>query len=444
MVNAEDEEWNASCMSHHRPQSAKTRRFTSLISNGFFCYNRRAHEVDEQIAGPSATERTVPSSIRNEHSHSRREGEQVSTTELDADNNGWKSVDTVVAGQTSTGPTEIERLQRDLSVALSRIAELQKRYEAQSKDLEVSNSFFNIADKSSDSDIIRALQRLNAEVQQNATYMADSLVQDFEFKSMATDTTEKWTSLVRRVSGHIGLVLANALRSSPQEVLLFLQIALQVHLVTVLGQIASAWALDAGHNSFIDGIYQTLRGVGERSNSETRCLFQLTRKIISIEAQATAGRWRALARLYNFHDGVSHPESVVKRVITDISDIVLVAGCTASQSDIIGTITSKFEDRLTLLVTLAGHLNKSFNEVISSDFEVFLARPGDAFQSKNMEESDEGQARGQERSVVLCTTHLGLLKQVPVGTLWEKGKKQEVMVLKAKVLPESFLDTENT
>lgn len=351
----------------------------------------------------------------------------------------------MVADQGATATMEVERLRRELSVSLSRIAELEKRCEAQSKDLEVSNGFLNLADKSSDSDIIRALQRLNAEIQQNATYMADSLAQDFEFEDAATDMTKERTSLVQRVSGHIGPVLTDALGSSPQDALMFLQIALQAYLAAVLGQTASAWASDSVHNLFIDGIYQTLRGAGEQLNPGICFLFRLTgTKNLSVEAQATSGRWRSLARLYNIHHGASHPEPVVERVIVDLSDILLVAGCTTPQSHIMSAIASKFKERITLLVTLAGRLGKMFDEVISSDFEVFLARPRDGFEGKDMEASDEGQAGvPQEGSAVLCTTHLGLIKQVPVGTLWEKGEKQQVMVLKAKVLLESFLDTED-
>jgi len=119
---------------------------------------------------------------------------------------------------------------------------------------------------------------------------------------------------------------------------------------------------------------------------------------------------------------------------------VLAAGCTAPQSDIITKVTSKFDEKINLLVELAGHLSKMFDEVISNDFEVFIARPGEKFKDRMMEDADDGQARTEE-VLVLCATHIGLIKRVPVGTVWEKGKKQKIMVLKAKVLLESFLNT---
>jgi hypothetical protein len=95
-----------------------------------------------------------------------------------------------------------------------------------------------------------------------------------------------------------------------------------------------------------------------------------------------------------------------------------------------------------LLVQLVGLLSKMFDEVTSSDFEVFIAGPGEKFEDKMMEDADGDQAGIQEASV-LCATHLGLIKRLPVGTLWEKGKKQKITVLKAKVLLESLLNTED-
>lgn len=149
-----------------------------------------------------------------------------------------------------------------------------------------------------------------------------------------------------------------------------------------------------------------------------------------------------LARVHNVQNWVTHPESLVKVIITGISDILLAAGCTAPLSDIISKVTSKFEEKIVLLVELAGRLNRMLDEVISSDFEVLVVRPGEKFDDKRMEDADGGPA-GVEEASVLCTTHLGLIKRIPVGTLWERGKKQKMIVLKAKVLSESFLNTED-
>ena len=67
--------------------------------------------------------------------------------------------------------------------------------------------------------------------------------------------------------------------------------------------------------------------------------------------------------------------------------------------------------------------------------------PGEKFNVRLMEDVDGVQAWIEDESV-LCTTHLELTKRVPVGSLWQKGKKQKIAVLKAKVLLESSLDME--
>ena len=158
------------------------------------------------------------------------------------------------------------------------------------------------------------------------------------------------------------------------------------------------------------------------------------------EAQAISGRWRTLAR--GLHRS-THPEIFVSGILTGLSDILLAAGCTASQSDIVSTVTSQFEQRISFLVELAARLGKMFDEVISSDFEVFIALPEAEFDDEMMEEEVDGKQVEVKEKTVLCATHLGLVKRMAMGTsLWEKGKKQEITVLKAKVLLQSFLDDE--
>ena len=163
---------------------------------------------------------------------------------------------------------QVEKLRRDLSESRSQIAELQRRCEAQSRDLGVSNSFLATADKSSDSDIIRVLQRLNAEVEQNVTYMADLLVEGFEFQSMATDSTMEQMSAVQRVTDCMGPMLAHSLgRSTAEDTPMLLQIALQACLLSQLVHAVSSWVFEPGHNAFIDGISHRLRSIGEGTNA---------------------------------------------------------------------------------------------------------------------------------------------------------------------------------
>lgn len=422
-------------------ERAKTHTIRS-ISAAIPHFKRRYPRADEPNATASTAQLAFTSPVETNHAETtpREENEIPAIALLYVKDKQCKAADVKNVEQTARELEEIEKLRRDLSESRARIAELQKRYEAQAKDLEGSNNFLSTADKSSDSDIIRALQRLNAEVQQNTTCLADSLAEDFEFEDLTTNPTKEQVLAAQRLSDRMGRILVKSLRTNtPEDIPMLLQIALQAYLASVLCQAASSWVFEAGYNKFIRGMYQRLRRAGEALSPPMGPFSQLTRR--SIESQAISGRWRALARVHNTPSWITHPESLITGILTEISDIVLAAGCTAPLTDIITAVTSRFDEKIRLLVELAGRLSQMFDEVISSDFEVFIGLPGEKFKEKMMEDADDGQA-GTKESSLLCTTHIGLTKRVPVGTLWEKGKKQKIVVLKAKVLLESFLNAE--
>ena len=224
----------------------------------------KGSKVDEQIVTASAPQLAFPSSVHDEPPHEEKD---VSRTVLPyPETNQWKSAD-VDAERTARESEEIEKLRHDLSESHDKIAELRQRCEAQSRDLEGSNSFLDTADKSSDTDVIRALGRLNAEIQQNTSYMAECLAEDFEFENATTNQTQEQISAVQRASDHIGRILAESLGTNkPEDIPMWLQIALQGYLASALCQAASSWTFEPGYNSFIYGIYQRLRRVGEKQN----------------------------------------------------------------------------------------------------------------------------------------------------------------------------------
>ena len=207
-----------------------------------------------------------------------------------------------------TESEEIERLRRDLFESRSQVAELQKRCDAQSKDLEGSNNFFNAADKSSDSDIIRACQRLNAELQQNTTYMVDCLVENLEFQDVATNSTKERASAVHRILDPIGQILAESLATpdTRESIPMLLQIAFQAYLASVLSTAASSWTLEPGYNTFIYGIYQRLRSVGEEPSALMRPPFYLTRR--NMVNRGASHLWTlAYARTRSHHSQFEYP-----------------------------------------------------------------------------------------------------------------------------------------
>ena len=179
-----------------------------------------------------------------------------------------------------TESEEIKKLRQNLSESRSQVAELQKRCEALSKDLEGSNNFFNAVDKFSDSDIIRACQRLNAKLQKNTMYMVDCLVENLEFQDVVTNLTKERVWAVHEVSDRIGRNLSESLVTpdTRESIPMMLQIAFQAYLASALSIATSCWTSEPGYNAVIWDIYQRLRSVGEEPSALMGPLFYLTRR----------------------------------------------------------------------------------------------------------------------------------------------------------------------
>ena len=147
------------------------------------------------------------------------------------------------------------------------------------------------------------------------------------------------------------------------------------------------------------------------------------RNLLLTEWQAMLVCWRALTRIYALPTFVSEPNSFITPILADLFDILLVAGCTASQSYIISELSSILEIKILSTVSLARCLNQMINGVISGDFGVFVVRPGERFHEETMVNLDGSGdevhgMRGEigRAKVVLCTGELGLTSRVQLGT----------------------------
>lgn len=100
-----------------------------------------------------------------------------------------------------------------------------------------------------------------------------------------------------------------------------------------------------------------------------------------------------------------------------------------------------FETNILSAVSLAERLNQMIGGVISGDFEVFIVRPSTTFHEEMMQEDMDGSGTGKAQTV-LCTSELGLTKRVQLG-MGEEKETETKMVIKAKVILESFLDGES-
>ena len=375
----------------------------------------------------------------------------------------WKCSDVAKAEELATAGKKIEQLQRDLFTSSSRITQFQQCYEAKSAEfgsareqlqayeeqlrvlksalaerqpqLDAVQRFVITADKYADTMIIQMLQRLNAEVQQYTEFMADRVLRDFGPR--ATKLTKEQSSAALRVSEFIGKTLTDCLGGEKRnDVALHLPIAFQAYLTYYLHSVIASWTIKKDRDQFINEIYERLQESGKKLNFECHQLFcsqWLT------EAQMISGRWRSLTRTYISPTCISDPDALISVIVEGLSDIIVAAGCVASLSTARSKVSSQFRDKVTSIISIAGQFNKMIGEVVSADFEVLVVRPVQMFEETTMEddidnqEVPSGTATGQK---VLCSTQLGLTKRVQM----ESGYKDRFMVMKAKVILESFVE----
>ena len=160
---------------------------------------------------------------------------------------------------------------------------------------------------------------------------------------------------------------------------------------------------------------------------------------IGTETQTTAGRWRSLTRTYVVPTYRSSANTLTSATMAGLSDVVVAAGCLKTAAAARVVVESKFEDRISFILSTAGNFSKIVGEIISADFNVFVVRPVEKFDGTMME-VDKGQripSRTAMNQKVLSSTHIGLTKRIRL----ESGREDTSTVVKAKVVLESLLDS---
>ena len=182
---------------------------------------------------------------------------------------------------------------KDLRTKLNQNLELQRRFDAQTKDLKAARdessslrkeytqimallddrtselkgaqSFLTTADSFSGTEVLSTLQRLNAEVLQNTAFMAEFMIEAFISEKTASKTEEQVAG-AKRASGVIGRSIAHFLGAKKHDDdPILVQIAFQAYMAYVLQWISRAWMIggDEAQNRFVDSIYEKVRDSGE-------------------------------------------------------------------------------------------------------------------------------------------------------------------------------------
>ncbi|KAG9309466.1 hypothetical protein JVU11DRAFT_10435 [Chiua virens] len=313
---------------------------------------------------------------------------------------------------------------------------LKAALEQRTSELQGVQKFLSTADTFSGSEVVNTLRRLNEEVNQNATFMAEWSVENLAFETPNADQAKTQTGTVEptRASSVLGTGLLELLGTRKnQDNPILVEMAFRAYLISELYFVASPWSTgqeEQSHNQYIDAIYQRMR---------------------EAEGQAVSGNWRALTHAYTLPACISDPElaqTFVTTIVSGLSDILLAAGCTTSKEDITAALWSKFAERIHHFVSLAGQVNKIIGAgVISEDFEVLVVWPGVVFEEKTMENADDNGERvhkaeeHQPEETVLCATELGLMQRMRVGgSGGDKTKPTELIVIKPKVTLTSVLN----
>ncbi|KAI5995306.1 hypothetical protein F5J12DRAFT_726162 [Pisolithus orientalis] len=229
-----------------------------------------------------------------------------------------------------------------------------------------------------------------------------------------------------RVTGVIGGAIVHFLGTKKhRDDPILVQIAFQAYFAHVLQWITRAWNIggDETQNRLIEEIYEKVRDT---------------------EAQAISGRWRALTRANiprRQCDELQLTSLLTTKILSGLADILLAAGCNASQAELVTALSSKFREKVLFLVTLAVRVNKIVGEdVTSGDLEVLTVPPASLFDPANMEDVYNEAASGTGARV-LCTTDLGLRKRVRISMTGEKEKQWAVTtLLKPKVALETVVE----
>lgn len=357
---------------------------------------------------------------------------QEKTSQADLLTTELNQVKTVVA----TREKDLEALQARLTSALSTA-------ESQSVDLVNIRTLLPKPDTVADTDVIKLVGRLNAEIFQTAALLAEACssvkarpIPDIDNRTAGTRVKEmfgpKFVDLVQNVSHE----------NNPAV----LRIAFQACVVVFADWISAAWHFQTNpapqffgevyRNVWLDGMWFLILESANDSISDTPFL---------PEDQAAAGHWRAQTRkhIQNLLD--PHPDGTRKRFIMhiadSIADVVLCAGIHNKHDQMSETIVRMAGDKIAVVVDMALKLNRMLGEeVTAADIETTWAHAQDLYDPKWMED-DYGNWKsygGRRDLKVLCTTDLGLRRLVKADN--EVGWADTVLI-KPKVILEEILSS---
>ncbi|KAG9316997.1 hypothetical protein JVU11DRAFT_1177 [Chiua virens] len=302
------------------------------------------------------------------------------------------------------------QLHQQHNVQLRNITSVVAKDQPESPDI---RHYVEDSDVCAEKAIIRTLESLNEVIQ-----WTSKSISTYFLHHVQSPNNEEEPSAVQRASESIPPALVDRLRTvSHHNLSLHLSIAFQAYLTSHARSIISSWTMDKRTDELLSKAYEQLR------KSET---------------QTSAAGWRSLIHA-NIPACTSTSNNLVSHAIQGLSDIVVAAGCAASTSDTASKMSPKFWYNISSIILIAENLRELIGNTLVADFKV-VAHPAQMFDEASMVLDPErgrgvpaGQARGKR---VLCTTHLGLIKEVvqesPIS--WQRNTLSASVVVKPVVV----------
>ncbi|KAJ8585545.1 hypothetical protein M405DRAFT_405821 [Rhizopogon salebrosus TDB-379] len=266
----------------------------------------------------------------------------------------------------------------------------------------------------SSGEVVSALRKLNSDILQDATFMAESMTDSFEFGEGGAGPNEE-TALFQQLSMVLGAGLVHflSIKSHSGDPIL-IQIAFEAYISQYLCWLSTAWIAGGSKEK-----------LGTADQSET--------------PQTVSLAWSALANILSKHlqiDDALLCSAAASKIISGLADILLVAGCNATRSQLCDALKQKFSQKISLLAKSGLRINRLISNSCDQGLDVVVIKPATAFDATCMDDAyDDGDHdKDIANNRVLCPTDIGL---------WQRPKGVYAgvrILLKPKIALESVVD----
>ncbi|KZT05467.1 uncharacterized protein LAESUDRAFT_727113 [Laetiporus sulphureus 93-53] len=307
----------------------------------------------------------------------------------------------------------IESLKQELAQARRREETyLQERdatqalLETRRLELQAAHTYFTAADSTCETDVVRTLRTLNAEIFQAVKAMANSFSSDY-----STQPDDHAVSQARTVVGQAMTEILLTFQDHHEDTIM-LEMALQSTITLVIRGIVAEWDLSHWQTNGFSDVYS---------------------QMVQSESQSVAGRWRALTRKYlpqKSRGGRDWIATFSNGLAAFASCILIVAGGNGHISDQIADCISTIVRTALTLRTMIGE------DIIGSDYFLTVGEAGQTFDKATMEDGFATRGKTPKTGArVLCPSELGLRRVERDGKI-----AKEVTLVKAKVVVDTFLE----